>query len=354
MTAIRTSLRSFARAIVVIAISTSARAQHLDVQVQSVDGRLTTGAADFENGGFTLGQRVWTRFFNSEYVVNNPGFNAGGTNTGVVPPGSAALPGGAALWWDFLPMKVGATTSNLLYWNSLSGSSASVQFGPAPSPDYSLSLFGENDARIAADGSAALIAGGTIDTTATDGFMHAHRYFFLDNDSDDNNSTSAAPGVYLVALRLRMVGLDRSDPFYIVWGTPGVAGSSLSTAAEWAGANADQFAPNFAADFDGDLDVDGADYLQWQRGLGTTGDALQRHGDVNGDHSVDAADLTGWRSEFGSSLETFVGAPSTAQAFLTPEPSGISLLGLASLGLKNPRRLGRRRRVSPLEAVEPL
>jgi hypothetical protein len=354
MIAIRATYRSITCAIVVIAIAKNARAQHLDVQVQSVDGRLTTGAADFENGGFTLGLRVWTRFFNSEYAVNNPGFNAGGTNTGVIPPGSAALPGGAALWWDFLPMKLGGTTSNLLYWNASGGSPGSVQFGPAPGPDYSLSLFGENDVRSAADGSAALVAGGIIDTTAVDGFIHAHRYFFLDNDHDDNNDTVAAPGVYLVAMRLRMEELDRSDPFYILWGTPGAATNTLSAAAEWVGNYADQLAPNFAADFDGDLDVDGADLIAWQGGLGTTGGSRQGHGDANGDRSVNAADLSVWQSEFGASLETFMGAPSTAVGLPAPEPGGLLLLGLAMLGSISPLRPRRRRRISPLEAAKPL
>lgn len=353
MPLIRTTHEIVACVLVAAAIATSARAQHLDVQVQSVDGRLTTGAADFENGGFTLGLRVWTGIFNSDYAVNNPGFNAGGTNTGVIPPGSAALPGAASLSWDFLPMKVGATTSNLLYWNA-AASPTSVEFGPAPSPEYSLSLFGENDARAVADGSAALIAGATIDTTASDGYIHAHRYFFLDNDHDDNNATAAVSGVYLVAMRLRMDELDRSDPFYIVWGTPGVATGSLSAAAEWVGNVADQLAPNFTADFDGDLDVDGVDLLTLQRGLGTTGGALQRQGDANGDHSVTAADLAIWQSEFGASLETLGGAPSNSAALPTPEPGGLLLLGLALLGAANSLRQGRRRHFSPLEDIKPL
>ena len=60
-------------------------------------------------------------------------------------------------------------------------------------------------------------------------------------------------------------------------------------------------------DFDGDGDVDGADFLVWQRGLGTT---------------HDAGDLADWRANFGS-------VPSIG---VVPEPSAAALmLSLAAL-----------------------
>jgi hypothetical protein len=176
----------------------------------------------------------------------------------------------------------------------------------------------------------------------------------LDNDLDDNNATIAAPGVYLVAMRLQMEELNRSDPFYIVWGTPAVTTASLSAAAAWVGDYADQLAPNFAADFDGDLDVDGADFLTWQQGLGTSGGALQRQGDADGDRGVNAVDLAIWQTEFGASLETFAGVPSTAAVLPTPEPSGLLLLALASLQAVHALRQRRRSHIGPLEAMSPL
>ena len=185
----RPQLASLLVVIVLVRLASPAAAQHFDIQVQAVDGKLTTGAADFDDGSFTLGQRVWTRFMNSSYAVNNPGFNAAGTMTGTPPPGSAALPGAANLNWDFLPMKVGDVTSSLLYWDGVATTPDSVAFGPPPGVDYSLSLFGKNNVRAAADGTGSLVPGGAIDTTAADGFMHIHRFFFLDNDHDDNNAT---------------------------------------------------------------------------------------------------------------------------------------------------------------------
>jgi len=52
-----------------------------------------------------------------------------------------------------------------------------------------------------------------------------------------------------------------------------------------------------SADFDADGDVDGADLLTWQRGLGTSGpNATQAVGDANYDLIVDAGDLSIWRT----------------------------------------------------------
>jgi hypothetical protein len=63
-------------------------------------------------------------------------------------------------------------------------------------------------------------------------------------------------------------------------------------------------------DFDADGDVDGGDFLVWQRGLGTT---------------YDAADLADWKANFGGSAVGAVGA--------IPEPSSIAivLVGLGGL-----------------------
>ena len=99
-----------------------------------------------------------------------------------------------------------------------------------------------------------------------------------------------------------------------MWGTPGATTAALQAAAAWVDDRVDQLAPNIAADFDGDLDVDGADVLTWQRGLGTNTGALQIQGDANRDHAVTASDLQVWRSEYGSSVANF---PSASARSLT-------------------------------------
>ncbi|MBA3480248.1 MAG: hypothetical protein H0T51_00400 [Pirellulales bacterium] len=92
------------------------------------------------------------------------------------------------------------------------------------------------------------------------------------------------------------------------------------------------------ADFDNDGDVDGADFLTWQRGLGLSGAAATNAaGNANGDSVIDGADLTVWRNEFGP--------PSVLAAGAVPEPSAAVLLLIAAAGLAASRtatRSGRR------------
>jgi hypothetical protein len=70
------------------------------------------------------------------------------------------------------------------------------------------------------------------------------------------------------------------------------------------------------ADFDQDGDVDGADFLAWQRGLG--GGTTLAEGDADGDGSVNAIDLAAWRFQFGSS------AAAVALGSSIPEPRGVT------------------------------
>jgi len=88
-----------------------------------------------------------------------------------------------------------------------------------------------------------------------------------------------------------------------------------------------------SADFDEDDDVDGADFLIWQRGLGIGG--MLSEGDADGNSLVDAVDLSVWESQWGAS------AASVAVAVEVPEPSACVLLlvaisshGLYRRGLK--------------------
>jgi hypothetical protein len=79
------------------------------------------------------------------------------------------------------------------------------------------------------------------------------------------------------------------------------------------------------ADFDGDNDVDGDDFLIWQRGLGTN-NGTNEQGNADGDSDVDGDDLTIWRNQFGMPLQTIsVGA--------IPEPASLLLAGAAAMGL---------------------
>ncbi len=91
------------------------------------------------------------------------------------------------------------------------------------------------------------------------------------------------------------------------------------------------------ANFDGDGDVDGADFLLWQRGVGITNGATLAQGDANGDGAVNGADLVIWRSQYGQ------GGATVAAASAVPEPASGSLAAAWVLGALTWRRGGARR-----------
>ena len=90
-----------------------------------------------------------------------------------------------------------------------------------------------------------------------------------------------------------------------------------------------------SADFDGDGDQDGADFLLWQRGFGLTAGATRSQGDADGDHDVDSADLANWKANFG------IPPSAGSAAVAAPEPHLGILAGTAGVGIA---ALGRRRR----------
>ncbi|MDZ4658814.1 MAG: pectinesterase family protein [Bythopirellula sp.] len=79
-----------------------------------------------------------------------------------------------------------------------------------------------------------------------------------------------------------------------------------------------------SADFDGDGDIDGRDFLVWQRGFGLDQQSDNSAGDANFDGSVDADDLVVWQEQYG------MAAPTLA-AVLIPEPASWILLGAVML-----------------------
>jgi len=75
----------------------------------------------------------------------------------------------------------------------------------------------------------------------------------------------------------------------------------------------------FSADFDLDDDIDGTDFLTWQRGFGITENASLAQGDANGDGRVDGVDLQNWSSTYGSPNNLNV-------SIAIPEPSSLALI----------------------------
>ncbi len=80
-------------------------------------------------------------------------------------------------------------------------------------------------------------------------------------------------------------------------------------------------------DFDQDGDLDGADFLDWQRGLGGT--TLAGIGDGNHDGQVTAADLALWENQFGA-------AAALAKVQAVPEPTtlGMGLMFAIAIALR--------------------
>ena len=74
-----------------------------------------------------------------------------------------------------------------------------------------------------------------------------------------------------------------------------------------------------SADFNGDLIVDGADFLIWQRGFGAAGTGTPSTGDANEDLNINAADLAVWQAQFGGP------GSSTVAVASIPEPSTMVL-----------------------------
>ncbi len=92
-----------------------------------------------------------------------------------------------------------------------------------------------------------------------------------------------------------------------------------------------------SADFDDDGDVDGRDFLIWQRGFGTG--STFATGDANGDGLVNDADLAIWQAQYGTVPEL------QASTIAVPEPHTLLLISLAGTVLTH--RVGRARFSGP-------
>ncbi|HEX6960707.1 MAG TPA: choice-of-anchor Q domain-containing protein [Lacipirellula sp.] len=101
------------------------------------------------------------------------------------------------------------------------------------------------------------------------------------------------------------------------------------------GAHESDLAPGVPADFDNDSDVDGRDFLTWQRNLGNDS-ATRADGDADGDGVVDGQDLGVWQDNFGSAGGSSIAASAAGSsaalnaAGLSPEGSPNETLSAAA------------------------
>lgn len=82
------------------------------------------------------------------------------------------------------------------------------------------------------------------------------------------------------------------------------------------------------ADFDGDGDVDGDDFLTMQQGVGLAS-PTPADGDANSDGVVDGQDFSIWNAQF---------SPAQSAAAAVPEPNSLGLMALGATGLTVLRR----------------
>lgn len=323
-----TTLFSATAALIVVCGATPSAAQHADILVQAVDDRLVTGAADFDLGAWTLDQRVFSGSFTSDFFTTNPGWNALGSGSPALPAGAAALPPKTELHWDFLPIKIDGVAQPLAYWDGAGG----VAFGAMPTADYRFEIQGFDGFYYSTGEAGEVAAGAAIAKTGDLGGIHDHQILFVD-DYDGLLQTNPADGIYLVAVRLKMIDLDRARPLFLVMETSGAPAGARDAAVAWVEAEVDLLAPDFAADFDGDLSVDGDDLAAWQTGYGGAV-ARQVAGDATYDNDVNGADFLAWQRGRGASIDSFAGVSTTAaSAAPIPEPASILLL-LAALGVR--------------------
>lgn len=144
------------------------------------------------------------------------------------------------------------------------------------------------------------------DSITPDSHQHYLRY-------ELDNSPAAAFGVYGVFARVLSPGFETSEPFLLAFSF-GVGVNDYAM-----GALAINRAAGLRGDFDIDGDVDGHDFLAWQRTFGTTGSPAA-DGSLNG--IVDHADLQIWQQQFGESI----GSTTMWSAMRVPEPEGLTLL----------------------------
>lgn len=91
--------------------------------------------------------------------------------------------------------------------------------------------------------------------------------------------------------------------------------------------------PQRSCDFDRDADVDGMDFLVWQRNVGRNRVPVLTPGDANEDGTINGADLEVWGLQFGTEI----------LASLVPEPTAFEIATLTILG----PIIGRRKSLGP-------
>lgn len=167
-----------------------------------------------------------------------------------------------------------------------------------------------------------------------DGGFHQHARWKLPE-------TTAPPGAYGLVMQLSLSSELESAPFLVVFGQQISLGELETAAAEiWATSGIADGA--LAADFNLDQQVEAADLAAWRVGFGAQAYALLGDGDADRDADVDGADFLAWQREVTTAPPTLAIPEPTGPFGLCWAGATTVLLGRASriacTGLKRPVR----------------
>jgi hypothetical protein len=183
-------------AIVALAISDGATAQHFDIFISrpAAGTKTIVGGADVGSATYDDTTRVFEVELGTvagEYLALEPGANHPNLNDPVTayPSSAAGLQPGDELLLEEQDFSVNSNVDDLFYWNG----TGHVSFSPATA-DFRM------------DGSDPLGS-----TAGLGGAFDDHPFLVVDS--------AAIPGVYLASLRGTVVGIDPSEPIYLVMGS---------------------------------------------------------------------------------------------------------------------------------------
>jgi len=262
----------------------------IDLLANSVTNRL------FVIEGFELGELVLNPGI--EISTSSPGLGVSFTANGIV--------AGTAFQFE--------VTQELLYWDGTGAAMPATDllvFNPAFTDYYSVN---------AASGEQTGMNWATYPGGPS---WDAHGLYQL-------VSLEASAGIYGLAVRVSAAGYDPTKPFLIPLLYDPNSQWSASEIGEGIEVLQDAIDVPFSADFDTDADVDGLDFLAWQRGFGPVSTStLPSEGDADFDSDVDRFDFEYWESEFGLPIVS-----SFAKAITVPEPSAslLAFVGAMNLG----------------------
>lgn len=251
----------------------SAHAQHLDVLIQVVDGKLVTGAANYDNNTWLVGQKVYKRQLLSNFRTPDPGFTGLETGNPLLEGGVVGLTPNIDLVFDIIPTTIEGQRANFWYWEGVDPDEdgfdlADVEFDLAPA-GVTWNVFDQDFQLHTADGSDTVVPGALIQETFSDGAVHNHLVMQV-ADGDGNSQTDPPEGIYLSAMVLRADGFEDSEPYLFVHRTSGLTNEPRDIAATWVIENYDLLVGEaMPGDFNESGTVEGTDFLIWQRDLGT-------------------------------------------------------------------------------------